>query len=72
MPEEASASLKDQVQDEYYGESFYGEYDFVFVDKLSPGQICSTCLLAIRNAVQTQGAYSFHLFKFHDFPLLFP
>jgi len=40
-PEEASASLdEDQVHDE----PFYRGYDFVFVDKLSPGQISSVFL----------------------------
>ena len=46
-----------------HNEPFHGEYDFVFVDKLSPGQICSICLFAMRNAVHTQGSYSFDLFN---------
>ena len=43
-PEEASASLQDQV----HNEPIYGGYYFVFVDKLSPGQIWSICLFARR------------------------
>ena len=46
-----------------HNEPFHGEYDFVFVDKLCPGQICSICLFAMRNAVHTQGSYYFDLFN---------
>ena len=42
------------VQDEqYFDELPFGGYDFVFVDEPSPGQICSICLTAMRNPVQT-------------------
>ena len=32
---------------------FQGGYDFLFIESPSPCQICSVCLLAMRNTVQT-------------------
>lgn len=40
-------------------EPIFGGYDFVFVDELSPGQICSICLVAMRNPVQTPCGHRF-------------
>ncbi|XP_020603325.1 TNF receptor-associated factor 6-like [Orbicella faveolata] len=47
------------MEEEFEGEPRIGGHDVVFVDELSPGQICPVCLLAMRSPVQTVCGHRF-------------